>query len=146
MSNSAIFPITDKNFVGQLIPQKFPFVMIDKLLAFTENEITSGLTVPEQNIFVENAVFQESGLIEHMAQSVALYTGYQFYLKQEPAPTGYIGSIKSIEIVRLPKLGEEIETTVNVLQEFMGVTLVEISSKVNDIEIARGQMKTVLAN
>jgi 3-hydroxyacyl-[acyl-carrier-protein] dehydratase len=146
MSDSAIFPITDKDFVGQLIPQKFPFVMIDKLLAFTENEITSGLTVPEQNIFVENAVFQESGLIEHMAQSVALYTGYQFYLKQEPAPTGYIGSIKSIEIERLPKLGEEIETTVNVLQEFMGVTLVEISSKVNDIEIARGQMKTVLAN
>jgi 3-hydroxyacyl-[acyl-carrier-protein] dehydratase len=146
MSNSVVFPITDKDFVGQLIPQKFPFVMIDKLLAFVENEITSGLTVPEQNIFVENAVFQESGLIEHMAQSVALYTGYQFYLKQEPAPTGYIGSIKSIEILRLPKLGEEIETTVNVLQEFMGVTLVEISSKVNDIEIARGQMKTVLAN
>lgn len=146
MSNKVIFPIIDKDFVGQLIPQKFPFVMIDKLLAFTENEITSGLTVPVENIFVENAVFQESGLIEHMAQSVALYTGYQFYLKQEPAPTGYIGSIKSIEIARLPKLGEEIETTVNVLQEFMGVTLVDISSKVNDIEIARGQMKTVLAN
>jgi 3-hydroxyacyl-[acyl-carrier-protein] dehydratase len=73
MSNSVVFPITDKDFVGQLIPQKFPFVMIDKLLAFVENEITSGLTVPEQNIFVENAVFQESGLIEHMAQSVALY-------------------------------------------------------------------------
>lgn len=146
MSSQVIFPIIDKDFVGQLIPQRFPFVMIDKLLAFTETEITAGLTVPTENIFVENAVFQESGLIEHMAQSVALHTGYQFYLKQEPAPTGYIGSIKSIEIVRLPKLGEEIETTVNVLQEFMGVTLVEISSKINDIEIARGQMKTVIAN
>lgn len=146
MNESVNFPITDKDFVGQLIPQKFPFVMIDKLLAFTENEITSGLTVPAENIFVKNTIFQESGLIEHMAQSVALYTGYQFYLKKELAPTGYIGSIKSIEIIRLPKLGEEIETTVNVLQEFMGVTLVEISSKVNDIEIAHGQMKTVLAS
>ena len=146
MNNPTVFPITDKDFVEQLIPQKFPFVMIDKLLFFSENEIIAGLTVPEQNIFVDNSIFQESGLVEHMAQSVALHTGYQFYLKQEPAPTGYIGSIKSIEIRRLPKLGEEIETTVNVLQEFMGVTLVAISSKINDVEIAFGQMKTVIAN
>lgn len=144
--NSTIFPIIDSDFVAHLIPQKFPFVMVDTLLAFSENEITAGLTVPLDNIFVADAIFQESGLIEHMAQSVALYTGYQFYLKQEPAPTGYIGSIKSIEIVRLPRLGDVIETTVNVLQEFMGVTLVDISSKVNTIEIARGQMKTVLVS
>ncbi len=139
-------PIVDKHFVENLIPQKFPFVMVDKLINFKENEIVVGLLVPESNIFVNEAVFQESGLIEHMAQSVALYTGYQFYLKQQPAPVGYIGSIKSIEINQLPKLNEEIETTVTVLQEFMGVTLVDISSRLNGVVIAKGQMKTVLAN
>ena len=137
--------ILDKIFVGNLIPQKFPFVMVDKLLAFSENEVVAGLTVLEENIFCNSGIFQESGLIEHMAQSVALYTGYQFYLKNEPAPTGYIGSIKSIVITALPKLNDKIETSVNVLQEFMGVTLVDIVSKLNDVEIARGQMKTVLA-
>ncbi|KGO83715.1 hypothetical protein IP98_01538 [Flavobacterium cauense R2A-7] len=141
-----ILPILDKDFVGSLIPQKFPFVMVDKLLSFSENEVVAGLTVAEDNIFFNAGTFQESGLIEHMAQSVALFTGYQFYLKNEPAPTGYIGSIKSITIAELPVLGEKIETTVNVLQEFMGVTLVNIVSKVNDKEIARGQMKTVLAS
>ena len=139
------FPIIDKTFVEQLIPQKFPFVMIDKLLFFLENEVKAGLTVTPENIFVSDNCFQESGLIEHMAQTVALYTGYQFYLKQEQTPTGYIGSIKSVEILQLPQIGSEIETTVNVLQEFMGVTLVEISSKLNNVEIARAQMKTVLA-
>ena len=143
---NAVLPILDKNFVENLIPQKFPFVMVDKLIDFKENEIVVGLTVPENNIFVKDAVFQESGLIEHMAQSVALYTGYQFYLKQQPAPVGYIGSIKSIEIIQLPKLNDEIETIVTVLHEFMGVTLVDISSKLNGVEIAKGQMKTVLAN
>lgn len=140
------FPIIDKVFVENLIPQKFPFVMVDKLVAFSENEIVSGLTVSKQNIFFDNDTFQESGLIEHMAQSVALYTGYQFYLKNEVAPTGYIGSIKSIEIFRLPKINEEIQTLVTILQEFMGITLVDISSKINNIEIARSQMKTVLAS
>ncbi|KGO96109.1 FabZ [Flavobacterium enshiense DK69] len=141
-----VLPINDKVFVGNLIPQKFPFVMVDKLLSFSENEVIAGLTVTEDNIFVSGDLFQESGVIEHMAQSVALYTGYQFYLKNEQAPTGYIGSIKSIEITTLPKLGDTLVTTVNVLHEFMGVTLVDIVTKVNDNEIARGQMKTVLAS
>ena len=143
---SQTLPIVDKEFVGNLIPQKFPFVMVDKLLSFTENEVIAGLTIAEDNIFFSNGKFKESGLIEHMAQSVALFTGYQFYLKQEPAPTGYIGSIKIIEILELPELNENIETTVNVLHEFMGVTLVDICSRINDKEIARGQMKTVLAS
>ena len=95
---------------------------------------------------MSNNIFQESGLVEHMAQSVALYTGYQFYLKNEPAPTGYIGSIKTIQINRLPKLDEQVVTTVNVLQEFMGVTLVDIVSKVNDEVICTSQMKTVIAS
>lgn len=138
-------PILDRDFVGNLIPQKFPFVMVDKVLAFGENFITSGFTVEETNIFNENSIFQEAGLIEHMAQSVALYTGYQFFLKQEPAPTGYIGSIKSIEIFQLPKVNDNLITKVNVLQEFAGITLVDISVLLNEVEIARGQMKTVLA-
>ena len=138
-------PILDRDFVGNLIPQKFPFVMVDKVLAFGENFITSGFTVEETNIFTDNSIFQEAGLIEHMAQSVALYTGYQFYLKQEAAPTGYIGSIKSIEIFQLPKVSDNLITKVNVLQEFAGITLVDISVLLNDVEIARGQMKTVLA-
>lgn len=146
MENTTTFPITDKAFVENLIPQKFPFVMIDKLISFSENEVIAGLTIPSENIFVDNGTFQESGLIEHMAQSVALFTGYQFFLKNEPAPTGYIGSIKSIEIVQLPKLGDDVATTVTILQEFMGVTLVDISTKLNNVEIARGQMKTVLAS
>lgn len=139
-------PILDAVFVGSLIPQKFPFVMVDKLLSFSENEVIAGLEVSSDNIFENQGVFQESGIIEHMAQSVALFTGYQFYLKNEPAPTGYIGSIKSIDILELPKLSDNVVTTVSVLHEFMGVTLVDIVSRVNDKEIAKGQMKTVLAS
>ena len=140
-----VLPILDSDFVGNLIPQKYPFVMVDKVLAFGENFITSGFTVEESNIFTVNSTFQEAGLIEHMAQSVALYTGYQFFLKNEPAPTGYIGSIKSIEIFELPKLNDNLVTKVIVLQEFAGITLVDISVLLNEVEIARGQMKTVLA-
>ena len=135
----------DKDFVETLIPQRFPFVMVDKLYTYSETELVSGFTVQEDAIFFEKDCFVESGLIEHMAQSVALHTGYQFYLRKEQAPTGYIGSIKDIEIKKLPQLHDEIRTTVSILQEFGGITLVDVVSTLNDVEIAKGQMKTVLA-
>lgn len=119
--------------------------MIDKLFSFSDTSLVSGLTVGSDNIFTDNGIFQEPGLVEHMAQSVALHTGYQFYLKNETAPTGYIGSINNIEINQLPQLGDEIRTTVTILQEFAGITLVELASEVNGKTIATGQMKTVLA-
>lgn len=137
--------VFDKDFVEQLLPQKFPFVMVDKMFSYTETEIVSGLKIQEDNIFFHNGILIESGLIEHMAQSVALHTGYEFFLKQEIAPTGYIGSIKNVEIKELPKLHEEIKTTVTILQQFAGITLVDIVTTLDGVKIAFGQMKTVLA-
>ena len=135
----------NKDFIENLIPQKAPFVMVDKMYDYTESSIVSGFKIEESNIFFYQNCLNESGLIEHMAQSVALHTGYQFFLKKEPAPTGYIGSIKEIEIIELPKLHDEIQTTVSILQEFGGITLVDVVTTRNNVKIAFGQMKTVLA-
>ncbi|HEY0047478.1 MAG TPA: hypothetical protein VGB44_12285 [Flavobacterium sp.] len=135
----------DSHFVESLIPQKFPFVMVSQLIDYSETTLISGFTVKSDNIFFLNGYLQESGMIEHMAQSVALHTGYQFYLRQEVAPAGYIGSIKDLNIVSLPKLNDVVVTSVNIIQEFGGITLVSISTKLNGEEIASGQMKTVLA-
>lgn len=140
-----ILPLFEKDFVENLIPQKFPFVMIDKLFSYSDTALVSGLKVTNNNIFVANNIFTESGVVEHMAQSVALHTGYQFYLKKEAAPTGYIGSIKEIAISKLPKTDDEIQTTVTILQEFGGITLVDLVTKLNGETIATGQMKTILA-
>jgi len=137
--------IANKEAVQNLIPQKAPFVMVDVLLNYSEDNLKAGFTVSPDNIFVHNNCFIESGIIENMAQSVALHTGYQFFLLNKKAPTGYIGSIKNIEINRFPKVGEMLVTDVIIIREFMGITLVEIEVKVNNERIAKGQMKTVLA-
>ncbi|MCF6223028.1 MAG: hypothetical protein L3J34_04800 [Flavobacteriaceae bacterium] len=137
--------IVDSDKVKKLIPQKEPFVMVDELLTYTEEHLKSRFRVASNNIFVEDNHFVESGIIEHMAQSVALHTGYHFFLKNKPAPIGYIGSIKSVIINRLPKTGESLETKVDIIQEFMGVTLVNIEVFCKNEIIAKSQMKTVLA-
>jgi len=134
-----------RELVGTLIPQRAPIVMVDALYQFGDDFIEAGLSIKSDNLCVANEYMQEPGIIEHMAQAVALHTGYAYYLKEQAAPTGYIGSIKKIEITQLPKVGDQLITRAQILHEFMGVTLVELTTTCNDILIATGQMKTVLA-
>ncbi|WP_250433816.1 hypothetical protein [Hanstruepera flava] len=141
---SQVFPIND---ISNLIPQKSPFVMVDSLLDFSGNSVVSSFKILENNLFVENDYLLEPGLIENMAQTVALHTGYDFFVKGEVPPTGYIGSIKKVEIFNLPFLNDTITTKANILHEFNGVTMVSIQVfDSDDKEIASGEMKTVIAN
>lgn len=137
-------PISDKDFVESLIPQRHPFVMVHELTEYSENHLISQFEVKEGNIFVQDGVFQASGLIEHQAQSVALHTGYKYYLLGKEAPTGYIGAIKSFEAETLPTTGDQLKSEVTILNEIMGVTLVDIVTKLNGEIIARSQMKTAV--
>lgn len=138
------FPITSKEILLQCIPQRDPIVMVDQLIQYSENQLIAGHFVKKDRLFTTN-VLTEPGLIEHMAQSVALHTGYSYFIKQENAPVGYIGSISQLVINRLPKIDENITTYVQIIQEFGGITLVDIVSKVEEEIIASGQMKTVIA-
>jgi len=137
--------IITKSKVEELLPQKEPFVMVSFLYDFKETSITTGFEILSDNLFVENDEFNESGLIENMAQSIALHTNYDFFLKNKKAPTGYIGSIKNVKLISLPKVGKIIKTDVKVLQEFMGVTLVDATVTCDDKLIISAQLKTVLA-
>ncbi|KXH78460.1 hypothetical protein [Chryseobacterium kwangjuense] len=137
-------PTSDPDFVESLIPQRFPFVMVHQLKEYSENQLVSGFEITEDNIFIQDGVFQASGLIEHQAQSVALHTGYKYYLLGKEAPTGYIGAIKSFEAEALPETGDHLVSEVTILNEVMGVTLVDIVTKLNGGIIARSQMKTAV--
>ncbi|WP_213277296.1 hypothetical protein [Chryseobacterium indologenes] len=137
-------PTSDKDFVESLIPQRFPFVMVHELSEYSENHLLSGFEIKEDNLFIQDGFFQASGLIEHQAQSVALHTGYKYYLLGKDAPTGYIGAIKSFEAETLPKTGDHLISEVTILNEVMGVTLVDIVTKLNGEVIAKSQMKTAV--
>lgn len=137
-------PTSDQNFVESLIPQRVPFVMVNSIAEYSETQLISGFEVKEENIFVQDGIFQASGLVEHQAQSVALHTGYKYYLLGKEAPTGYIGAIKTFEAIQLPKLGDILTSEVSIINEMMGVTLVDVVTKLNDEVIAKSQMKTVV--
>ncbi len=150
MENLLTEEIIDTTFIQKLIPQKHPFVMIDKLLYYSDEKVVSGFKIPKENPLVNATHFTEGGLIENMAQSIALHRGYRGYRnkgKDEKPKTGFLGSIKYAEISSLPKIGDEIITTVDIIAEVMNVSLVKI--EVTNIQgelLASSEMKTIIVD
>lgn len=126
------------------IPQRYPIVMVDKLFEVSDNGSVSGLTVTTSNLFSDGHCLQDCGLIEHIAQSAALRIGYLFISKGEAVPLGFIGSVNKLEISDLPKIGEQMRTTIVVEQEFMGITLLSAVVRVGERILAECQMKVAV--
>ena len=139
-------PITDSALLRDLVPQKPPFVMVDKLFYFSDIKIVSGFKIPSDNLFTYENHFLAPGLIENMAQTVALHTGYKYYLNEQEAPVGYIGAIKKAAVHSLPETGAELETTVEILHDIMGITLVAAQVSCDGKLLAESEMKTALAS
>ena len=133
--------------VHQLIPQKKPFVMVSALYEINEEMVLTGFKIAEGNILNQESYFSEAGLLENMAQSIALQKGYLDYLANvKIIELGFIGAIKTAHIHRIPKIGEEIFTRVHLIQEFMGIKLskVEVQDAAGNI-IASAEIKTAIA-
>lgn len=138
-------PITSRQEIINLIPQKDPFVFVDTLFEYTALTGVTGFTIPEENVLLANNNLSECGLIEHMAQSMSLHRGYQGSLSGQTKPkTGFIGVIKTVEIFALPTVGEKLKTYVEILHEIMNVTSVSARTENERGEvIATSEMKTV---
>jgi len=123
--------LVQENQILDLIPQKPPMVMVDKLLHSDDKSTRSGLTITESNIFCQNGVFTEPGLMENIAQTVAAGAGYHYKQKLNgngDMPIGYIGAIKDLIVHFLPKVNTDIETEVVLENEVMDISM--ISGKV----------------
>lgn len=134
------------NNILDLIPQRAPIVMVDEFLGIDNNVSRTRFTVYNDNIFVNNGEFSECGLIEHIAQSAAARVGYIFKSKNLPIPIGYIGAINNFVIYQNPKVGETINTTIEIIQEVFNITLIQAYCHIDGKEIASCRMKIFLEN
>ena len=126
----------------ELLPQRPPFVMVDHLVDYSETQTTCELTIRKDNVFCENGELAAAGLIEHIAQTCAARLGYyNKYVLKVGVRLGFIGEVKDLEIVRLPREGETLNTTIVVMQEIFDVTLVNAEVRVGTEVIATTRLK-----
>lgn len=127
-----------------LIPQRPPFLMIDRLLEYDDTYSVAELTVHSDNVFVENDCLMASGVVENIAQTCAARIGYYCYINGLPINIGLIGSVSNLEIIRMPRVGERIVTTIEVLEAMFQITLVKAVVRVGTEELAHANMKIAL--
>ncbi len=136
--------LADKNKVIELIPQKYPMVMVDGLISNDDTTTVSKLSITENNIFCCDGYFQEPGLIENIAQTAALRSGYEAMQKQEKSAIGYIGSVKRLEIYKLPKVDDILRTKVTILNRLMNVLIIQGEVTIDKRLLAKGEMNIFL--
>lgn len=125
----------------KLIPQRSPIVMVDSFFGIEEDRSYSGLTVTADNIFCEAGKLQETGLIEHIAQSAAARIGYLYTQKGEEVPLGFIGSVDKLKVYSLPEIGTKLFTEITVVQEVFDITLISAQVKAGEELMAECRMK-----
>lgn len=140
--NNVPLPMFRDIDILELLPQRPPFVMVDHLTDYSETQSSCDLTIRKDNVFCENGEFSAAGLIEHIAQTCAARLGYyNKYILKTGVRLGFIGEVKDLDIVRLPREGETLNTTIVVMQEIFDVTLVTAEVRVGEETIATTRLK-----
>ena len=128
--------------VHELLPQQPPFVTVGSLTYYDERRVKAETTITKENIFVDDLYFSASGLLENIAQTCALRLGYvNKYILKKNIQVGYIGAIRNFSVERLPRVGETIQTEVEVLEDVFGMTLAEATIKSESEVLATTEIK-----
>jgi len=137
--------VSGKN-ISILIPQKPPFVMVGKVIASDEASTETSFFIEEDNIFVKDGFLREPGLIENIAQTLAVRGGIMHILEKKEVPLGMIGSIKNLHIFKLPAVGSAINTRIVIENEILMATLIRGQVTQGGELLAECEMKIFVKN
>ena len=129
-----------------LIPQRPPFVMVDRLLHFDTQTTITEFEVRADNIFVDDGKLSSEGIVENIAQTCAARMGYISLMSNTPVKVGVIGAISNMAINFLPQCGAKLTTRIDLLEEVFQMTLVEAVIASDNEEIVHANMKIALTD
>jgi len=132
--------IAEKQEILHMIPQKTPMDMVDGLIDHNESSTTSRLILSSENIFCKDGFFNEPGLIENIAQTAALRAGYEAHKNATEPSVGFIGAVKKMKILALPKDTSVLQTTIKVLTEVANASLIKGQVYCGSQLMAEGEM------
>jgi len=137
---------TQSENILAFIPQRPPFVMVDDVLSSGEVVTRSSFLVTADNIFVEDGVLKEPGLVENIAQTAAARAGFIAQTENKPVRVGYIGAIRNLHIYGFPRLNDKIITEITVEKQIFDVSVISGKITCNEKVLAHCEMKIFITN
>lgn len=121
------------------IPHRPPVACLDVVLFVDQSRALTQRTVRGETDSDEP--LWELWVIEGLAQTAAVLNGNNQLASGRPAVKGMLVGIRNLQIHRRPKLGETIQFEVELVKRITPLTLIDGRARVDDEEIAVGQMK-----
>ncbi|HEU0136456.1 MAG TPA: ABC transporter permease [Flavobacterium sp.] len=110
--------------IHHFLPHRAPMLMVDIISTLTPVFVRTNFKIQPNNIFVENGVLSEFGLIENAAQTCSSIVAQSYFDSEDvenlhkKEVIGFISSIKSLQIHSLPNAGLEIETSATLTTQY----------------------------
>lgn len=127
--------------IADLIPQRPPFVMVDRLVSCCVTDAVTELLVRADCLFCDDGSLSAPGMMENMAQTCAARMGWLNMTRGEQVSIGVIGEIKQCEFLRQPVVGELITTHVHIEEDVFHLTLADVVMQVGSETVGRATMK-----
>jgi 3-hydroxymyristoyl/3-hydroxydecanoyl-(acyl carrier protein) dehydratase len=112
--------------IQNYLPHRAPMLMVDLILDIDSNFVKTVFLIKEDNVFIENNIFVEAGLIENTAQTCSSIVGKKYFFDEEGIENenvnviGFISALKNVKIHWLPKVGDTITTKATLVSKFIG--------------------------
>ena len=136
----------DKIDILRLLPQRPPFVMVDRLMHCDPVVTVTELEVRADNLFNDSGSLSVAGVCENIAQTCAARMGYISYASGKPVRLGFIGAVNNMSVLRAPVTGETLVTTIEVQQEVFNITLVHATVRIDGQVVAESDLKIALGD
>lgn len=134
----------DENLINihNFLPHRKPMLMTDYILELTPETVITSFKIEQDNIFVVNNEFVESGLIENLAQTCSSILGQSFFQNPnvETKVIGFITNIKKIEIFKLPKVGDNIISKASLISQYENICHIFCETFINDKILIRAEI------
>lgn len=112
--------------IQNYLPHRAPMLMVDLILDINSSFVETTFLIKEDNIFVDNNIFVEAGLIENTAQTCSAIVGKKYFFEEDGTENenvnviGFISALKNLKIHSLPKAGNTIITKAILVSKFIG--------------------------
>lgn len=133
-----------KEDITNFIPHRAPFLMIDNLILANAERFESDFFIEDNNVLVRSGHFEESGLIENIAQTCAAGFGFLDHGKDEKPKIGFIGAVSKLEVFELPPVHSKIDTVVTPTHQLGNIFLVKGENYCNGRKLLECEIKIVV--
>jgi len=127
------------------VPHRFPFLLIDRVTEFKENEsvtVLKNVSINEaqfQGHFPGNPILPGVYIIENMAQAACFLLSKSGGGLQENA-VYFLGKVKAIQFMQPVVPGDQLITTVSIEKKFGDTALVNAKAFVDGKVVAKGDL------